>query len=45
MMLFHSMLSERCCALVKAGKHVVLLEDLNAIHQSVDCCEPDMMTF
>jgi AP endonuclease-2 len=42
-MLFHRMLSERCHALVKAGKHVVLLGDMNAIHQSVDCCEPDMV--
>ena len=42
-MMFHRMLSERCHALISAGKHVLLLGDMNAIHQSIDCCEPEMV--
>lgn len=42
-MLFHRTLSERCRALISAGKHVLLLGDMNAIHQPIDCCEPDMV--
>ncbi|XP_077984910.1 DNA-(apurinic or apyrimidinic site) endonuclease 2-like isoform X2 [Glandiceps talaboti] len=38
---FYSLLQARCEALLQAGRHVILLGDVNQAHKPIDHCNPD----